>query len=462
MATSLAHPSLAPEVPAHVSSVVAFAEALTLETLPSVVLNHARLIVLDTLGAIAAGVREEPVRGLLAALAPTASGAASVPGARSGLPASLAAFVNGTAGTWNELDEGNYPTNQHPAIHVVPAALALAEELDQGGGDLLRAIIAGYEVSGRLGMATTFRDAVMHPHGTHGTVGGALACGMLLGLAPEQLGALLNIASSMTVATSRPTVFEGATVRNSYAGQANQNAVLAARMAVAGFTGERDGIGSVFGRVSGEAFDAGRFVAGLGSDFILTRNYFKFHACCAYNHATLEALSRAVAGRNLAVEDLASIEVATYFPATRMIRTDIDNQLASKFSLPYAVSAMLVLGSCDPESFVEPALSDPRIRALMPLVTVREDPAATAAYPVKQQAAVLIRLRDGSRVEAAVDTVRGDHANPVAPAEVIGKFIGLASPVLGAEQAARVVELVDRLGKGTSGRELGSALRVAL
>ncbi len=461
MATSLAHPSPTLEVPAHVSSVVAFAGSLTLQALPSAVLDHARLIVLDTIGVIAAGVREEPVRGLVAALEPTASGAASVPGAPFGLPASLAAFVNGTAGTWNELDEGNYPTNQHPAIHVVPAALALAEELGQGGGELLRSIIAGYEVSGRLGMATTFRDAVMHPHGTHGTVGGALACGLLLGLTPERLGALLNIASSMTVATSRPTVFEGATVRNSYAGQANQNAVLAARMAAAGFTGERDGIGSVFGRVSGEAFDADRFVAGLGSDFILTRNYFKFHACCAYNHATLEALSRATAGRRPRTEDVVSVEVATYYPATRMIRTDVDNPLASKFSLPYAVSAMLVRDSCDRDSFVEPALSDPRIRALMPLVTVREDPDATAAYPAKQQAALRIQLRDGSRLEAAVDTVRGDHANPVAPAEVIGKFIGLASPVLGARQAARVVELVAGLGKGTTGRELGSALRVA-
>ena len=459
MATSLAHLRRA-DAPAYVARVAAFAHAVRLDALPAPVLDHARLIVLDTLGVIVAGSQEEPVRRLVAGLAPSAPGAATVPGTRSGMPAPLAAFVNGTAGTWNEQDEGNYPTNGHPAIHVVPAALALAEELDRSGAELLRAVIAGYEVGGRLGIATTFRDAVMHPHGTHGTVGGALACGTLLGLTPERLGALLCIASSMTVATSRPTVFEGATVRNSYAGQGNQNAVLAARLAAAGFTGERDGLGSVFGRVSGEAFDPDRFVAGLGTDFILLRNYFKFHACCAYNHATLEALGRALAGRRLRAEDVASIDIATYFPATRMSRTDVDNPLASKFSLPYAVAAMLVLGSCARESFIEPALSDPRLRALMPLVTIREDPAATAAYPAKQQAAVRIALRDGSRLDAAVDTVRGDHANPVAPAEVVGKFVGLASPVLGAAQAARVVELVERLGKGTGARELGAALRV--
>lgn len=427
--------------------------------LPQEVTDHARLIVLDTLGAIIAGIREDPVARLARALATGSSGPATVPGTSVGVPASLAAFVNGTAGTWNELDEGNYPTHQHPAIHVVPAALALAEELDQDGARLLAAIVAGYEIAGRVGRATKFRDDVMHPHGTHGTIGGAIACGLLLRLGPRELAELVNVSSSMTVATSRPTVFEGATVRNSYAGQANQNAVLAARMCEAGFTGERDGLSSIFGKVSGVQFDPDSFVFGLGTDFILTQNYFKFHACCAYNHATLEALRRLVGDVPIDPQQVVSIDVATYFPATRMTRTDVANQLAAKFSIPYAVAAMIVLGDCGPRSFVEPALSNPEIRELVGRVHVSEDPEATARYPAKQQARVLISLRDGSRREAAVDTVRGDFADAVPPSEIQAKFRDLTTPVLGADRARLIISVVQDLGRGTGARDLGRALR---
>ena len=92
-----------------------------------------------------------------------------------GASADVAALLNGTAGTFLEMDEGNRFSRGHPAMHVIPAALALCE---QRGGDahaFLSALVVGYEVGSRIGAASRLR-ASMHPHGTWGTIGAAAAC----------------------------------------------------------------------------------------------------------------------------------------------------------------------------------------------------------------------------------------------------------------------------------------------
>ena len=62
-----------------------------------------------------------------------------------------AARVNGTAGTFLEMDEGNRFSRGHPAVHVIPAALALSQERAASAQDFFAAILVGYEVGPRLG-----------------------------------------------------------------------------------------------------------------------------------------------------------------------------------------------------------------------------------------------------------------------------------------------------------------------
>ena len=85
-------------------------------------------------------------------------------------------------------------------------------------------------------------------------------------------------------------MLEGGTVRNSYTGISNQMAHLAYQILQAGFSGEKDGIDSVFGNIVSSGFDTAAALDALGTRFEVTRNYFKLHACCRYNHAALDAL----------------------------------------------------------------------------------------------------------------------------------------------------------------------------
>ena len=65
----------------------------------------------------------------------------------------------------------------------------------------------------------------------------------------------------------------------------------------AGFTGEADGIATVYGSVVAEDFQADEMTRDLGARYEIARNYFKRHACCRYNHGALDALDSIVAAR---------------------------------------------------------------------------------------------------------------------------------------------------------------------
>ena len=203
------------------------AAATRFDTLPASTVAAAKLVLLDTLGAIVAG-SAMPENGQLARLAAARAphGGATVLGHRGKSDAFWAALTNATAGVALEVDEGSRLGGGHPAIHVVPGALAVAEERRLDGPRLLEAIVAGYEVGSRIGGATTVR-ANVHSHGTWGTISTAVAIAKLGGASTERVRAALNLAASMSPANTWTPALEGATIRNLYPGRSAFQGILA-------------------------------------------------------------------------------------------------------------------------------------------------------------------------------------------------------------------------------------------
>src|SRR3990172_2330103 len=109
-----------------------------------------------------------------------------------------------------------------------------------------------------------------------------------------------------------------------------------------------------------------------------------------------------------------------------MSARDPAGSLAAKFSIPYALAARLVLGECGAEAFRDPALGDPRIRAVAWGVEVVEDPALNAALPGRRPARVEVRLADGEVLSREVGTASGDFDRPYPRETLREKFLGLA------------------------------------
>ncbi len=281
-----------PDTPAWLTDLARFCAGLRFEDLPEPVVARTLQVIGDCIAAIAAGAQEPETIALVERMLGTDgdNGAAVIGAGRRGAP-SLSAFLNGTAGTMLELDEGNQFCRGHPGIHVVPAVLAAALRSGASGRDVITAVALGYEIGARIGIASKLR-VTMHPHGTWGTVGAAVAIAWLARRDAAGMIETINVASSLGLSTSRRTMLEGGTVRNSFAGFSNQIGLMVSDLVAAGFTGEADGLGTVYGSVIADDWRPDEMVAELGSRWEIARNYFKRHACCRYNHGALDALRR--------------------------------------------------------------------------------------------------------------------------------------------------------------------------
>lgn len=406
---------------------------------------QAKLIVLDCLGAIAAGMQEPENRSLARRLAARGGGAAAAIGAGLTLRGDDAAFVNGVAATALELDEGNSFARGHPGVHVLPAALAAALAGDRSGHDFLSAFVMGYEIAARIGAACRLRPGV-HPHGTWGTIGAAIAGALLDRAGPAEIVTTLNVAATMSVGASLTAMLEGATARNAYCGLSNRNGLAAWDLVASGFTGERDCVASVYDGILGEGFTGIGLTDGLGERFEMSRNYFKRHAACRFTHAALDVVTALLAGSGpIAPEDVEAIEVETYAMAAQLDAPRPPTVLAARFSLPFAIATTLVNGQASVEAFRPPHLTDPAILALAAKVRVVEDPALTARLPAERPARVRLRFADGRMLAGETFTNRGDAADPFTPQDVRAKFRDLASPVWGAHAAQRLEAVVETL-----------------
>src|SRR5206468_548739 len=219
-----------------------------------------------------------------------------------------AALTNATAGVALEVDEGSRLGGGHPAIHVVPAALAVAEERRLDGRRLLESVVAGYEVGSRIGGATTAR-ANVHSHGTWGTISTAVAVAKLGGASAETVRAVMNLAASMSPANTWTPALAGATIRNLYPGRSAFEGLLAADLHRCGFTGLVDGPSDVYGTILAERFEPALAIDGLGDRYRIEENYFKFYACCRYNHFALDAIAAMRRTEALSPGDVASVRV---------------------------------------------------------------------------------------------------------------------------------------------------------
>jgi 2-methylcitrate dehydratase PrpD len=434
-------------IPAWLDAWSRFAASARLEDIDAATRARAKLTLADTLGAIAAGQQEPEIAALATRLAAQGgSGATSaVIATPHRLPASAAAFLNGVAGTALELDEGSRFARGHPCIHVLPAAIVAAERAGATGGGFLLALCLGYELAARIGAAAELR-AGFHPHGTWGVVGAALAVARLSGADAPAIARTVNVASALSLATSMRTALEGGTVRNAYAGVANQLGLMAWEMAAAGFEGERDGVATVFGRISGTAFRPEAMTEALGTRWEVARNYFKRHACCRYNHAALDALED-IAARHGRIDaaQVASVSIETYGAAAGLDGARPRNALAARFSLPWAAAAFLVRGVADVPAFRADMLDDQRIAALAARVALSEDKAMTARLPAERPARVRVTLADGRVLEAERRSNRGDADDPYPRAAIEEKFLSLATPAWGAARAAGLLRATQEI-----------------
>lgn len=392
--------------------------------LPEEVEAKARLLLLDSIGCIAAGLRHDEVRRAATTLAVWCPGDIALPGIEPRLGPAGTAALAGMAMCWDEVNEGLARAHGRPGLAVVPLLLAFPGlPLSR----LIAALALGYEVGGRAGELWRIRPG-MHVDGSWHSLGAAATAAALTGADPAR--AVRIAACQIPFSLYRPLSF-GMTGRNSYAGHAVLLGLIAASAAQAGSDAPADGLAEAR-RIALLKDDApARAPAG---EWLMLEAYLKPYAGVRHAHyaaaAAIELRERLGGSEAIRAVRLDTYGEALTYAAIRAPKTPI----AAQFSLSFGIAAALRFGDLGPDAYR--ALDDAELQRLEALVELREDPAMTAAG---LRAARVSVETDAGEISAAADRVAGDPGYPMSPEAAEAKFRRLAEHLSGAGRLADAI-----------------------
>ncbi|MFE1628180.1 MmgE/PrpD family protein [Brevibacillus reuszeri] len=397
-----------------------------LADIPADTVQRATWMIADTLFAASFGFQSPELKAYLqkAGIA-TKDEVNAIPLLGTGLYATReqAAMLYGTAIVSNELDEGNQFAKGHPAAHMLAPALITALAQKAPGAEMIRAFVIGYEVASRLAYASNMNDD-MHPHGTWGIVGGAVAAGLLQKKEKKEITEAALLAASLPIATSWEAAVTGMTVRNLYTGVGSFLALQAWTFQSAGFASSGHVVDHLWGSIMSKGINYELFHQDLWAPPLLSKNYFKLYPSCRFSHSAIDALLPLLNEHKLDAAQIESLHVETYGLAARLDNPDPDNALAAKFSIPFLLSA-LVHGHSLYDCFSGELFHDASVRELAKRIKVTEDEAMTALLPAKRAARVTIMTRTGAEISSYVDAASGGFDQPFPARELREKFASM-------------------------------------
>ena len=413
-----------------------YAENLNTRPLSDDVLHAAKRCFLDGMAAMICGAVHPPATLMADALSEELDhgGAQIVPSGRRA-PVRVAALINGAAAHAMEVDDIFRDAVYHPGPPVISAVLAACQSRGRDGMGLLRAVIAGYEVSNRVGKAMQpAHYDYWHTTGTIGTIGAAAGVGAALQLSADQIKHALANAVTMAAALQQAFATDsmGKPIHAGHAAEAGAMAALVAGKGVTGaeamFEGPRG-----FGNAMSRDVDWQAATASLDDDYTITRMTQKNHTCCGHTFAAIDSMIALAQEHGLNADNVERIHVGTYAKGVEICgNRDPKTIYEAKFSLPYAVAAGLVLGRARFASFSEEMLHDPVLRSVMSRIDFDTDPEAEARFPNFRSATVTVTTADGRKVQHHSPTRKGDPDNPLTDGELEDKFRELVEPVIGA------------------------------
>lgn len=434
-----------------------FIAKTTFEDLSSNLIQRANLAIADTIGVMIRGSLEPEMDSLYKKL-PHDNEAALI---KKGFPRTniaMAGFANTTAACIIELDEGTSPSG-HPALHVLPAALALAQKMDSSGKDLITAFILGYEVQSRLQKATKLRLEI-YPHGNTGHVGATVAVGKLMGWNAEQFRQGINCAAALPIATSHAPTFVGSTIATTFASLSSPIAFIVKDLVESGFTGYDSALGDTFGSILGKEFNALALTEALGIEYGIMENYFKFHANCAITHPAIEASANALdfkvqhdefppykPGKMLSSNDIKCIKIIQGNKNTPRVMNLAVNKLSAKFSLPYSLAVFLVTGNASADAYTEELLENKEVRSIEKLIELEIDPNMSDMI---WAAKILIELNNGEVITGESSDIYGRFENPANQQDLYNKFCELTKEVLNDQTKNYLWDILNNLDKQES------------
>ncbi|MDE2405090.1 MAG: MmgE/PrpD family protein [Sphingomonadales bacterium] len=445
-----------------------FSADVQLANVPEPVVTRAKLHILDALGlGLAATVEEFGVTSRAGIAAMAAPGPCSTILGAEGWAARDAALLNAILVHGLDFDDTHLASIIHPTCTALPAALALAEERDLSGAELLAGFLAGAELGIRIGGAVRggFHHVGYHASGVVSHFASAVTAGRLLGLTAEQITAAQGIVGS-TASGIQVFLEEGAWTKRFHPGWGAVAGITAAHLAQAGFKGPTRPYEGKFGlfdtHLQGHAgdVDLDELTDGLGRDWRFGETALKPYPVCHFIHGCADA-AIALHGEIGGVE-IVGVDAFLAQPTLHIVCEPAEakerpgNDYEAKFSAQFVTAWCLLYGRFGLPDLLPAALADERARDLATRVKCHADP--DTAFPTTFSGGVRVTLADGRVLHRHVKVNSGAGEKAMTEAQVVAKFDACASLAVDAARAARVRDAVLAL-ETIPARDLAAALR---
>ncbi|MDY0242008.1 MAG: MmgE/PrpD family protein [Rhodospirillaceae bacterium] len=436
-----------------------FVFALDYERLPAPVVDKVKTCVLDAI-ACACGGSDLPWSKAAVGMAAEHGGKAEasvwIDGGKTGF--GYAALANAVMSHSIIQEDMHAETAAHFGSVVIPAAFALGEKLGRSGRDVIVAIVAGYEVMGRIGKAIVspeFSRRGFRPSGMFGPFGAAAVGAKLWHLDRDQTVLAFGLAGNLASGVN-----EWANAGTSdiffHNGFAAHNGLMAAYLVQHGVTApERiiEGKAGLANAWSGDQGDSAWAMADLGKVFEMERVYHKPAPACAFTQETVQAAQKLVAQYDIAADQIDGITVSAYpmaklytgcdypGPFTSLIQAQMSNQ--------FAVASVIVHGDVNFRHYAD--FADERVRDIARKITVEIDSEATALFPERKQSKITVRMKDGTShtvVQRDLDAL--GHVDIVRKLKVLGTGLFTESRLDEIVAAAAGLERLENLAGMTA------------
>lgn len=407
---------------------------------PQAVLEQARYLLLDTIGvAIAAGPMEA---GRIARDTATLLYNSSDPkhSARmlfDGRRASLAGAAYACATQIDNLDghDGYSPTKGHIGVVMVPALAALAEQLPElSGPDALAALVVGYEVAGRAGIALHATVSDYHTSGAWNALGVAAVAARLRKLNDEQLREALGIAEYHGPRSQMMREIATPTMLHDGSGMGALTGLSAAVLAERGFTGAP--------AITVEAPEVATHWQDLGSFWQTLHQYVKPYPICRWAHAAIDATRGLVLSHHLTPADIDHVQVNSFHYAATLFDGMPDTTSKAQYSLRFAVANFILHGRIGLEHISGAGLEDAAVAEMLNRISVSEQERHSARFPTGRWADVAITTTDGRVLTSGDVHARGGPEAPLKSGEIEAKYLEFATPVLGQGRAMAIRDAI--------------------
>lgn len=406
----------------------------TYEDIPEEVIQYAKWIILDTVGAMLGGSGMDGVPEVVEMVKENGGTPESniilyggkVPAAEAG----MAIGPMSRAVDWSAIHLEAMHTSEH-TLPTMLAALGLKEKVT--GKEFLTAFVMGQEVLVRIGNAwkPTLAVATGRSNG-HYIFGAAASAAKLLDLNSEELLNTFGIVRSMTQPHDMSAFHPISHMVKVHHGFICQDAINACKLAQRGITGPHDQV--ITGQrgflgMAGWPTEPDELWKDLGIHWDQIYLESKSFPGCKSTTTAVFGAWKIAEENNLTMDDIAKIECYMPQVSIEMLDGPLEQKLNPKdqyqcqFSLPYMLATALYDGEILPNSYDEEARNRKEVRDFMPKITL-----GLKADLKPWSTEMLVTTVDGKEIHlySQPEDIRGSLQNPFSEKDYVDKFKQLA------------------------------------